>query len=84
MIEAIQISWLEVRRVGDRRVLEVLAADLDAGESEAVALALELKAERLVMDDLDAGGWLDEWDCRWSALLGCYSPQSCGGRSLRS
>ncbi|HEX7183193.1 MAG TPA: DUF3368 domain-containing protein, partial [Thermoanaerobaculia bacterium] len=54
MIEAIQASWLEVRAVSDGQVLEVLAADLDAGEAEAVALALELKAERLVMDDLDA------------------------------
>lgn len=29
-------------------------ADLDAGESEVIALALELEAERVILDDLDA------------------------------
>jgi uncharacterized protein len=29
-------------------------ADLDAGESEVIALAMEAKAERVVLDDLDA------------------------------
>jgi len=47
-------SWLTVQAVEDRRIVEVLMADLDAGESEVIALAMQLKAERVVLDDLDA------------------------------
>ncbi|HWM89530.1 MAG TPA: DUF3368 domain-containing protein [Thermoanaerobaculia bacterium] len=53
-IEDAKRSWLGVRTVEDRRLLDVLMADLDAGESEVIALALELEAERVVLDDLDA------------------------------
>ncbi|HET9225315.1 MAG TPA: DUF3368 domain-containing protein [Thermoanaerobaculia bacterium] len=47
-------TWLSVKPVTDRRLVDVLMADLDAGESEVIALALELEAERIVLDDLDA------------------------------
>ncbi|MEA2562380.1 MAG: uncharacterized protein QOH06_3884 [Acidobacteriota bacterium] len=53
-IEDAKKSWLSVRAVEDRRLVDVLMADLDAGESEVIALALELEAERVVLDDLDA------------------------------
>lgn len=47
-------SWLGVRPVAQTQILGILLADLDSGEAEAVALALELRADRLVIDDLDA------------------------------
>jgi len=53
-IEDAQRSWLGVREVVDRRLVDVLMADLDAGESEVIALAIEAGAERVVLDDLDA------------------------------
>lgn len=53
-IEEAKRSWLSVRTAEDRRLVDVLMADLDAGESEVIALALELEAERVVLDDLDA------------------------------
>lgn len=53
-IQDAQRSWLGVRKVEDRRLVHVLMADLDAGESEAIALAIESGAERVVLDDLDA------------------------------
>jgi len=46
-IEDAARSWLGVREVADRQVVDVLMADLDTGESEALALALETKAERV-------------------------------------
>jgi uncharacterized protein len=45
--------WLRVRPVRDSQVVEVLLADLDPGEAETIALALEVRAERVIMDDLD-------------------------------
>lgn len=53
-IEDAKRTWLSVRSPTDRRLVDVLMADLDAGESEVIALALELEAERVVLDDLDA------------------------------
>jgi uncharacterized protein len=52
-IEKAVESWLQVRLVEDLRVVEVLRADLDWGEAEVIALALQTQAERVVMDDLD-------------------------------
>lgn len=52
-IEEARTSWLQIQSVGDRGILEVLMADLDHGEAEAIVLAREVRAERIVMDDLD-------------------------------
>jgi len=52
-VEAAVSSWLKIQQLEDRRSLGVLLADLDAGEAEAIALAREIEAEWIVMDDLD-------------------------------
>lgn len=46
--------WLAVREVKDRSAVEIIEADLHRGEAEAIVLARELRAERLVIDDQDA------------------------------
>ncbi|HBL26379.1 MAG TPA: DUF3368 domain-containing protein [Acidobacteria bacterium] len=46
-------TWLQARAVTDRALVEVLLADLDEGEAEVLALAYELHAERVLLDDLD-------------------------------
>jgi hypothetical protein len=46
-------SWLREEKVEERRIVDVLLADLDFGEAEVIALAHESSAERIVMDDLD-------------------------------
>jgi hypothetical protein len=52
-IEEARHAWLEVQPVRDRGIVEVLTGDLDAGESELLALAREVGAQRVVIDDLD-------------------------------
>jgi len=47
-------SWLSVRAVGNQQAVEILLADLGAGEAETIILAKEVDAQRVVMDDLDA------------------------------
>ncbi|HKH43864.1 MAG TPA: DUF3368 domain-containing protein [Thermoanaerobaculia bacterium] len=37
----------------DTSLVRVLLADLDEGEAEVIALALELGADRVLLDDLD-------------------------------
>lgn len=49
-------SWIEVQPVCDVQRVEALQAqtDLDLGECAAIVLAQELKADQLLIDDLDA------------------------------
>ena len=44
-------SWIQKRAPADRALICVLEQQLDAGEAEAVVLALETKAELLLMDE---------------------------------
>jgi predicted nucleic acid-binding protein len=53
-IEQASRSWLSVRQVGNRQAVEILLADLGPGEAEAIVLAKEVSADKVVMDDLDA------------------------------
>jgi predicted nucleic acid-binding protein len=47
-------SWIHIRALTQPIGSEVLRASLGPGESEALALALELKAEALILDDRPA------------------------------
>jgi len=43
--------WIKTRAVTDRQLVRALQQELDAGEAEAIALALEVEAELLLMDE---------------------------------
>ena len=44
-------DWVKRTLVKNRHLVQALRQDLDPGESEAIALALELEAELLLMDE---------------------------------
>ena len=44
-------SWIQHHAVGDRNLVVVLQRDLDRGEAETLALAIELKAEVVLLDE---------------------------------
>lgn len=49
---AVQIlDWIEIQPVTNMEQLLTLQTHLDPGESEAIALALELNADRLIIDE---------------------------------
>jgi predicted nucleic acid-binding protein len=52
-VEVQTLQWLEVCSVSDRAMVEQLqnTAQLDPGESEAIALALEINADLLLIDE---------------------------------
>lgn len=52
-LEAQTVSWLEGEQIANRNIVERIQkeARLDPGESEAIALALELEADLLLIDE---------------------------------
>ncbi len=47
-------SWIETHEVADRDVVARFCAILHAGESEAIALAKEIEADLIILDDEEA------------------------------
>lgn len=54
MIADASRSWLKVRQVSNTAILSPLLNDMDSGEAEVIALAQEMRANRVVLDDMDA------------------------------
>ncbi|MBD2576575.1 DUF3368 domain-containing protein [Oscillatoria sp. FACHB-1406] len=49
--EVQSLAWIETQQVYDLRQVEALRSELDAGEAEAIILAMELKADFLIIDE---------------------------------
>lgn len=45
------LDWIETKTVSNLALVEQLKTELDQGESEAIALAIELKADLLIIDE---------------------------------
>jgi len=58
-LESGNVYWVEVKQVSDKELVKRFSRILDAGESEAIALAKELKADVLL---------IDEWEGRRIAI----------------
>lgn len=71
-IEVQTASWLEVRQVINREVVERLQNEvtLDPGESEAIALALELDADLLLIDERRGRAEANRLGVKITGLLG--------------
>ena len=52
--EAIEDSWLQAGEVEDHALVKTLQRDLDKGEAEAIALALQVEADWIVLDEREA------------------------------
>lgn len=71
-VEVQTSCWLEVRQVANRKVVELLQNEvrLDPGESEAIALALDLGAELLLIDERRGRAEANRLGLRITGLLG--------------
>ncbi|MBV8886033.1 MAG: DUF3368 domain-containing protein, partial [Chroococcidiopsidaceae cyanobacterium CP_BM_RX_35] len=49
--EAQTATWIQVRQVNNRAMVNALQNELDIGEAEALGLALELEAEQILVDE---------------------------------
>ncbi|MGB5593734.1 MAG: DUF3368 domain-containing protein [Crocosphaera sp.] len=51
--EAFEASWIRVKQVENETFVQLLRRELDQGEAEAIALAIELKADLVLLDERD-------------------------------
>jgi len=71
-VEVKTFQWIEVLSVSDRTMVEQLqnTVQLDLGESEAIALALEINAELLLIDERRGRREANQLGIRITGLLG--------------
>lgn len=45
------LDWIQTLAVSDRTLVDALSSELDIGEAEAIALAVEIQADQVLIDD---------------------------------
>lgn len=63
-------SWIKVQDVPSSSLLTNLLASLDEGEAEAIALAMEIEADLILLDESDARKIAELYNLRKTGLLG--------------
>jgi uncharacterized protein len=61
---------LVVKEVTDRSLVKALNKDLDLGESEAIALALSINANLIIIDEVDARRLADIYKLKKTGFIG--------------
>lgn len=63
-------DWIKVRPIKDERLAQALRQELDAGEAEAIVLAIETEAELLLMDEHLGRETARHLGVRYTGLIG--------------
>ncbi len=63
-------GWIKIKEVVDKKLAKQLLNKIDAGEAEAIALAIELKAEYLLIDELKGRSVAKEYGIQITGVLG--------------
>jgi hypothetical protein len=64
------IEWIQTRAVSDRTLVEALSNELDIGEAEAIALAVESQAEQVLIDERRGRLVATRLNLRYTGILG--------------
>jgi predicted nucleic acid-binding protein len=64
------LDWIKTIEVNDIPLLTILRRELDPGEAESIALAVQLKADLLLIDEIDARSITSKLGLRFIGLLG--------------
>ena len=68
--QARQAGWIEVVAPADTALLRLLGSDLDDGESEVIALAVEQRAALVLLDESDARRTADLYGLSKTGIIG--------------
>ena len=63
-------TWIKIQAVANRSLARALRQELDAGEAEAIILALEVEAELLLMDERVGREISQHLGVRYTGLIG--------------
>lgn len=63
-------KWIEVEEIPDKNLTEALKLELDEGEAEAIALAIGIKADLLLIDERRGRKIADRFGLKYIGLLG--------------
>ena len=73
-------GWLQMHIVSDLALVRALSRDLDTGEAEAIALAQQIKADLLLLDERDATRVATALTLKVTGLIGVLLRARNGGR----
>jgi predicted nucleic acid-binding protein len=65
-----EAAWAKVRPISNQALATALRMELDDGEAEAIALAVEMKADLLLIDERKGRRVAEKLNCRLIGLLG--------------
>src|SRR5437667_4787459 len=68
--QAKQAGWLKAQAASNADLISLLSVELHQGEAEAIALALEMKADRLVIDEKEGRALARQVGLRMTGVLG--------------
>ena len=63
-------DWIQTRTVNDRTLVEALSNELDIGEAEAIALAVEIQADQVLIDERRGRLIATRLNLRYTGILG--------------
>ena len=63
-------AWIKINTVVNVQLVQSFRQDLDSGEAEAIALALEVSADLLLMDERFGREIAEYFEVRYSGLIG--------------
>lgn len=63
-------DWIQTCAVSDRTIVETLSNELDIGEAEAIALAVEIQADQLLIDERRGRLVAERLNLRYTGILG--------------
>lgn len=63
-------DWIQTRSVSDRILVEALSNELDTGEAEAIALAVEMQADQVLIDERRGRLVASRLNLRYTGILG--------------
>jgi predicted nucleic acid-binding protein len=72
-VEPLAATWIQVRTASETTLLRTLRSELDAGEAEALALAVELNADLVLVDERRGRKKAAELGLAYRGLLGTLS-----------